>query len=355
MAKTPRSKPLLRDTDAPIRSRPRKPRDPAQPRLLLDPMPARVEPCLALLKPKPPHGPRWSYEIKWDGWRGAIHIEPSGVVRILTRSGHDWTRRFPTIAEGARGLGLASAIIDGEIVRFDEQGRSDFSLLQQSLGGRGGKHPATDVAFVAFDLLYLDGQDLRTTELEVRRHKLRELIPADDPVIRFSEDFEIVPGEVDADDLFTVACLHGLEGIIAKDRNSIYRSGRLGDWLKIKCIQSDAFMIVGYEPSMGAFGGFASLLLAARKGDDLVYVGSVGTGFKQRDAERLRVQMDKLPWKRKAPPVPYSGKRKVVWQQPTLIAEIEYRGWTADNKLRHSSYKGLRERQENADVFEIKE
>lgn len=345
MTKTPRSKPLLRE-DAPIRSRPRKPSDPAQPCLLLDPMPARVPPCLALLKPKPPHGPKWSYEIKWDGWRGAIHIEPTGL-RILARNGHDWTRRFPAVAEGAGRLGVASAIIDGEIVCFDDQGRSDFNLLQQSLGGRGGKRPAADAAFVAFDLLYLDGHDFQQTELSVRRHLLEGLISAaGDPAIRFSEDFE-----GDPDDFFDIACQHGLEGIIAKDRNSVYRSGRLGDWLKIKCIQSDAFFIVGYEPSR--VGSFASLLLGAMKDGNLVYVGSVGTGFKERDANKLRAQMDKLPWKMKMPPVPYSGKRQVVWQQPTLIAEIEYRGWTADNKLRHSSFKGLRERQDNADVFVI--
>lgn len=345
MARTTTSKPLLTDGAASARSRPRKVRDPAQPRLLLDPMPARVEPCLALLKDKPPKGPDWSYEIKWDGYRGAVHVEPTGL-RILTRNGHDWTRRFPAVAEGAGRLGAASAIIDGEIVCFDDLGRSDFNLLQQSLGGRGGKRQAADAAFVAFDLLYLDGHDLRKTELSARRHLLRGLIPNDDPTIRFSEDFE-----GDSDEFFDIACQHGLEGIIAKDRNSNYRSGRLGDGLKIKCIQSDGFMIVGYEPSR--VGSFASLLLGAIKDGNLVYVGSVGTGFKEREAGKLRAQMDKLPWKKKAPPVPYSGKRQVVWQQPTLIAEIEYRGWTADNKLRHSSYKGLRERQDNADVFEI--
>lgn len=349
MSKPPKSKPLLGDAEKPVRSRPRKPRDPAQPRLLLDPMPARVEPCLALLKAKPPRGPDWSYEIKWDGYRGAIHIEPSGI-RVLTRNGHDWTKRFPKIEHGAQRLGVASAILDGEIVCFDDQGRSDFNLLQKSLGGLRGKLAAGAAAFVAFDLLYLDGHDLRNVELSTRRHLLENLIPAGDTAIRFSEDFD-----GDPDEFFAVASEHGLEGIIAKDRNSAYRSGRLGDWLKIKCIQSDAFVIVGYEPSAGAFGGFASLLVAARTGGKLVYVGSVGTGFKAREAGQLRALMDKLPWKKKTPPIPYGGKRQVVWQQPTLIAEIAYRGWTADNKLRHSSYKGLRERQDNADIFEIDE
>ncbi|ANL12022.1 MULTISPECIES: non-homologous end-joining DNA ligase [unclassified Rhizobium] len=347
MARRTTSKPLLTDDTAPARSRPRKPRDPAQPRLLLDPMPSRVEPCLALLKSKPPKGPDWLYEVKWDGWRGAIHIEPSGVVRVLTKNGHDWSKRFPAVVEGAKQLGVASAILDGEIVCFDEQGRSDFNLLQQSLGGARGSRPVAEAAFMAFDLLYLDGHDFRNTELSVRRHLLENLIPGD-TALKFSEEFD-----ADPDDFFAAAEKHGLEGIIAKDRNSLYRSGRLGDWLKIKCVASDAFVIVGYEPSIGAYGGFGSLLLAARKAGQLVYVGSVGTGFKEREANALRKMMDKLTWKKKAPPIPYSGKRQVVWQQPTLIAEIAYRGWSADGKLRHSSYKGLREQQDDAIIFDL--
>ncbi|MGI0523988.1 hypothetical protein ABY43_06925 [Rhizobium giardinii] len=151
-----------------------------------------------------------------------------------------------------------------------------------------------------------------------------------------------------------VSCRHGLEGIVGKHRHRPYRSGRTGDWIKLKCVQSESFLVVGYEPSMGAFGGFASLLLAAYKGDELRYVGSVGTGFKERKAVALRSTMDKLPWKRK-PPVPYSGKRKVVWLQPMLIAEVEFRAWTTDGKLRHSAYKGLREVQDNADVYRLGE
>lgn len=120
-------------------------------------------------------------------------------------------------------------------------------------------------------------------------------------------------------------------------------------------MQSESFLIVGYEPSIGARGGFSSLLLAAYHGDSLLYVGSVGTGFKERAALDLRTIMDKLPYKRKVPPVPYKGKRAVVWVQPTLIAEIEFRAWTADEKLRHAAYKGLRERQDNGDVYRLHE
>ncbi|TCU34182.1 non-homologous end-joining DNA ligase [Rhizobium azibense] len=343
MAKSPPSKPLLA-TDKPVRSRPRKPRDPAQPNLPLDPMPTRIEPCLALLKPRPPNGPEWAFEIKWDGYRLAVHIEPKGV-RVVTRGGHDWTDRFPAIAKAAKNLNVATAIIDGEAVVLDEQGRSDFGLLQQSLGGRGGTRTSDEAIFMAFDLLYFDGHDLRKLEFTARRHLLEGLIKSRDNVIRLSEEIE-----ADGDRLFAAACEHGLEGIIAKDRESRYRSGRLGDWLKIKCIQSDGFAIIGYEHSFVARAGIGSLLLAARHGRKLVYVGSVGTGFSERSAWQVREALDKL--KVKNPPVEYSGRRKyIVWVKPTLVAEIEYRAWTKDGKLRHSSFKGLRDEHDNDTVY----
>ncbi|KRB58448.1 ATP-dependent DNA ligase [Rhizobium sp. Root708] len=345
MAKSPRSKPLVAD-DKPLRSRVRKPRDPSQPRLPLDPMPARVEPCLALLKPRPPIGPDWLYEIKWDGYRIAVHLQ-NKQVRILTRGGHDWTHRFPAIVGAAKRLGVGSAILDGEAVVLDEQGRSDFSALQQSLGGRGGKLNSGASVMYAFDLLYFDGHDIRGLELTARRYFLRQLLEGSQDAIRLSEDIE-----GDGREIFAAACKHGLEGIIAKYKDSTYRSGRLGEWVKVKCIQSDSFMIVGYEHSLSARGGIGSLLLAARKGSDWVYVGSVGTGFSERVAAQLRNTLDRI--KRKAPPLQYDGRRKeLVWVQPTLIAEIEYRAWTHDGKLRHASFKGLRERQDNAAVFEL--
>lgn len=338
------SQPLLSDAEAPVRSRPRKPRDPAQPNLPFDPMPARIEPCLALLKAKTPKGPDWAFEVKWDGYRLAIHIDPKGV-RVLTRGGHDWTDRFPAIAAAARELKIGTAILDGEAVVLDAQGRADFGMLQRSLGGRGGKRPASEALFYAFDLLYFDGHDLTRLEQSGRRHLLEDLLPGQEGIIRLSEEIE-----ADGAAFLAIACEHGLEGIVAKHRDRPYRSGRTGDWLKIKCIQSDSFVIVGYEQSTSARGGIGSLLLAARKGDDLIYVGSVGTGFKERDAIYLRQTLDKLSTKR--PAVAVKGK-DIVFAQPTLIAEIEYRAWTEDGKLRHASYKGLREVQDNAAIYEI--
>ncbi|MBY5743490.1 ATP-dependent DNA ligase [Rhizobium leguminosarum] len=343
MIKPPKPKPLLQDTDKPVRSRPRKPRNPAQPNLLLDPMPDRIDPCLALLKPKPPKGPQWAFEVKWDGYRLSVHVEPTGI-RILTRGGHDWTDRFPAIKQAALWLPVGTAILDGEAVVLDEQGRSDFGLLQQSLGGRGGKKSSSDAIFMAFDLLYFDGHDLRNSELDMRRHLLEDLVPAGEQGdIRLSEEIE-----ADGDQLLASACEHGLEGIIAKRRDSPYRSGRLGDWLKIKCIQSDSFVIVGYERSTVARAGIGRLLVAARKRKKLVYVGGVGTGFNERNAYDLREKLDGLIT---STPAAVVDRKGAIFVKPKLIAEIEYRSWTDDGKLRHASYKGLRDREDGADVY----
>lgn len=339
-----RAKPLLKDSGLAAKSSPRRERDPAQPQLPFDPMPDRVEPCLALLKQKPPQGPEWLYEVKWDGYRLAIHIEPKGV-RIITRGGHDWTHRFPAIAAAAQDLTVGTAILDGEAVVLDEQGRSDFGALQRSLGGRGGKRTSTESVLYAFDLLYFDGHDLTGTELSVRRHLLEDLLASAKGAVRLSEEVE-----GDGAQLLASAFEIGLEGIIAKHRDRSYRPGRTGDWLKIKCVQSESFIVVGYEASGSARGGIGRLLLAGRRGNGWVYVGSVGTGFKEKEAIDLKKRLEQL--KTKSPAVPLCGKN-LVFSQPTLIAEIEFRGWTDDGNLRHASYKGLREVQDNAAVYQL--
>jgi len=324
MTKPPRSKPLLRDTEAPIRSRPRNKRNPAQPQLLFNPIPNRVEPALAQLKSHPPKGDKWSWELKWDGYRLAVHIEPQDI-RILTRGGHDWTHRFPAIVEAARALGPATMIIDGEAVILDAEGRPDFGLLQQSLGASGKQagNRASDAIFYAFDLIYFDGHDLRGVEYRSRRHLLDDLLTGKDAAIRLSETLDVEPAV-----LLEHVCRLGLEGIVGKHLDRPYRSGRTGDWVKIKCVQSEAFLIIGYEKSSASPAGFGSLVLAAYRGADLVHVGSVGTGFKETETIRLRKMLDKVRWKRKPPPLPYSGSADVVWVEPTLIAEIEFRAWT---------------------------
>ncbi|MCV9965438.1 non-homologous end-joining DNA ligase [Pararhizobium sp. BT-229] len=335
---------LHSEKEAPLNSRANRPRDPDQPQLPFDPMPSRIEPCLALLASKPPKGSEWAFEVKWDGYRLAVHVEPT-QIRILTRGGHDWTKRFSGIARAAKQLGAATMILDGEAVVLDEQGRSDFGALQAALGGRGGKRNAEAVVFYAFDLLYFDGHDLRRMELSERRHLLESILPeAQGGPIRLSEEVD-----ADGDRFFQIACEHGLEGIIAKHRRRPYRSGRQGDWLKIKCVQSESFAIVGYEPSTDG-GSIASLLLAAIKGDELFYVGSVGTGFKEKVARDLKQALDALAIHK--PTIKYPRKQAVV-VRPELVAEVEFRNWTKDGKLRHTSFKGIRLPQDNPTVYRI--
>jgi bifunctional non-homologous end joining protein LigD len=345
MAKRPpKSIGLRTEPDLPLKSRAPAARDPRQPRLPFDAMPDRIGPCLALLASKPPKGDDWAFEIKWDGYRLAIHVEPT-KVRILTRGGHDWTTRFSAIEQAAKDLGAATMILDGEAVVLDDQGRSDFGALQNALGGRGGKRNATAAIFYAFDLLYYDGHDLTRMDQAERRAILESLITETVGPIRLSEEIE-----ADGEMLLETACEHGLEGIIAKHRHRPYRSGRTGDWLKIKCVQSESFAVVGYETSTTMPGAIASLLLAARKGDGLVYIGSVGTGFKHSEARKLKQQLDQMPIER--PPVLIKGKN-IVYARPKLVAEIEFRAWTGDGKLRHASFKGLRDDAEVADVYGV--
>jgi len=313
--------------------------------LRLDPMPERVEPCLALLAAKAPAGPDWAYEVKWDGYRLAVHIGPGRRARIITRGGHDWTSRFPTVAADALDLGAGTAILDGEAVVLDERGASDFGALQQALGGRGGKRSAADAVLYAFDLLYLDGRDLRPLPLSDRRRMLIDLIGKQHSSIRLSE-------EIDAEgaNFLKLACEMDLEGIIAKRLDAPYRCGRGGEWLKIKCVQSETFVILGYEPSNNALGGIGRLLLAALQGNDIAYVGSVGTGFTVKSSTDLRRKLAALVIDRPAIPIKEKG---VVWVSPILPAEIAFRGWTKDGILRHASYKGLREEADAEDVFRL--
>ncbi|WP_370169324.1 non-homologous end-joining DNA ligase [Sinorhizobium fredii] len=308
-----------------------------------DPMPSRVEPCVAMLVDKPPKGPQWAFEVKWDGYRLAVHVEP-GRVRVITRGGYDWTRRFAGIAAEARQLGHQSMILDGEAVVLDDKGRSDFGALQRALGRKPSLHDPREILFFAFDLLYLDGRDLRKFPFRERRRLLEPIIAGRKGVIRLSEEVE-----TDGEEFFLVACEHGLEGIIAKHREKSYHSGRGDWWQKITCRRRDSFVIVGYEPSTVP-GAIGRLLLAARKGDGLVYVGGCGTGWSNLESVKLRELLDTI----RADKPPVALRRKgAVFVRPLLVAEIEYRAWTEDGKLRHASFKGIRERADDANVFAL--
>ncbi|QFI65813.1 ATP-dependent DNA ligase [Sinorhizobium alkalisoli] len=307
-------------------------------------MPARVDPCLATLVDKPPNGHDWAFEVKWDGYRLAVHIV-SDRVRLITRGGYDWTDRFPAIAAEAPRLKVKTAIFDGEAVVLDKQGRSDFGMLQRALSRRPAAHEPDEIIFFAFDLLYLDGCDLRRLPQRERRRLLEPILAGRDGAIRLSEEVE-----ADGDELLRIACTHGLEGIIAKHRERPYRSGRRPDWLKITCSRRDSFVIVGFEPSEATPGAIGRLLLAARKGGELVYVGGCGTGWSRQESVKLRELLEEI--ETKSPAV--NLKRKgAVFTEPFLVATVEYRAWTEDGKLRHPSFKGIREPADDATVFQL--
>ncbi|NTS31353.1 ATP-dependent DNA ligase [Phyllobacterium sp. BT25] len=342
-AKSSKSIGLSVDGPELVKGKPRPKFDKKAPHLPFDPMPERIEPCLALLKTKPPRGPEWAFEVKWDGYRLAVHVEPTGV-RIITRGGHDWTSYFPSIADAAKELG-STMILDGEAVVLDTQGLPNFGLLQRALGGRKATRAAKEAVFYAFDLLYFDGHDLTPLELSSRRHMLGKLLEGETGAIRLSEEIDS-----DGEAMLRHACQHGLEGIIAKHKDAPYRSGRTGDWLKIKCVASETFAVIGYEPSIKVRGSIASLLLAARRGDELVYAGNVGTGFSAKLARDLRVQLDGMRVDK--PAVPIKGKN-LVFVEPTLVAEVNFSAWTHDGHLRHPSFKGIRQVEDHADVLDL--
>lgn len=314
-------------------------KDPSQPGLFDPPnsMPELVPPCLPTLVSKPPPGEGWSHELKWDGYRIVGHVD-FGQVRLMTRNAKDWTTSFPSIAKALASLPVDSAIVDGEAVVLDEGGISHFNMLQKALGGRHGRRPASEAVLFAFDLLYLDGHDLRERPLAERREALAGILQRlpSDGALRFSEDFDAT-GDV----LFRHTCQCSLEGIVSKRLDSPYRGGRQTTWLKTKCVQSDDFVIIGYERSEAARGSLGALLLAADEGGRLVDRGKVGTGFTAGVAHDLRKQLDAIVTDR--PAIPGMRRKSAVWTRPRLIAEVEYRGITEDGSLRHPSFKGLRE------------
>ena len=299
-------------------------------------LPPFVEPALATLTDAAPSGANWLFEIKHDGYRMQARID-GGRVKLLTRSGLDWTSKFAPVATALKALKLPSALIDGEIVVADENGVSSFSRLQKAL--QDGASEAA--AFYAFDLLYLDGQDLRDLPLS-KRKELLQLSLDDVPVdsrVRFSEHIA-----EDGAAMARHACQLGLEGIIAKRTDAPYRSGRSDAWRKVKCSQSQEFVIAGYMPSTTAPRAIGSLILGVYENGQLVHVGRVGTGFSNATAHALWTKLD--PLRRPSPvfevPLPPLAKRNARWVEPSLVAEVTFRAWTGDGQLRHAVFKTLR-------------
>lgn len=292
-------------------------------------------PQLATLVDAVPHGRDWLFEVKFDGYR-VLTAASGDTVTCYTRGGLDWTGRFGALPDAIAALDLDGALLDGEVVSIDAKGRSDFSALQRALTEGGG-----GLAYFVFDLLAEGGRDLRRQPLLERKARLKAILgKAGDKGPVFFADHIIGDGAT----MLRGLCRRGLEGVIAKRADRPYRSGRGHDWLKIKCDLAQEFVVVGFTPSDKA-RPFASLLLGAHDKRALRYVGRVGTGFGQREMERLARLFKSLT--RATPAVagdiPAAIARHATWLKPELVAQIGYAGFTGDGMVRHARYRGLRE------------
>ncbi|HEX7236772.1 MAG TPA: DNA ligase D [Gammaproteobacteria bacterium] len=309
-------------------------------------LPDKPSPQLATAVTRPPEGPGWVFEPKLDGYR-VLCRKDGDEVTVLTRRGNDWTDEFRNIADGVRALPCRAALIDGEAVVYDSKGVTSFQRLQNALKGDNSQ-----IALVAFDLLHLDGWDLRRAPLVERKALLARLLEGGPAAIRFGE--HVTEGGAK---FFAAACKLGLEGIVAKRANDPYREReRTRSWLKIKCLQRQEFVVVGFTDPGGSRTAFGALLVATRDSANapLRYAGKVGTGFDERTLKSLHARLK--PLERKSPPVEKTSARGVArgvhWVEPQLVAEIAYTEWTGDGRLRHPTFVGVREDKTAAEVVE---
>jgi bifunctional non-homologous end joining protein LigD len=310
------------------------------------PMPTKIRPMLATPIDEPFDNPAWLFEIKWDGYRAIGFIEDS-AVRLVSRNQNDLTGQFAELRELPKFVKARNAIFDGEIVAIDEQGRPSFSLMQQRTGFQPGKRrlpgrEGVPILYYAFDLLYLDGYDLRRVALEKRKELLQSVLESGE-IVRFSDHYSEKGRE-----LFEVARQRGLEGILAKKRDSPYQEERTRDWLKIKITQRQECVIGGYTDPEGTRQYFGSLVLGLYdKRGHLVHVGQVGTGFDQRTLKEIYERLKPLEIKTSPFHGEIGGLRKVHFVSPKLVAEIKFSEWTHETaeggmKLRAPVFLGLR-------------
>jgi bifunctional non-homologous end joining protein LigD len=307
-------------------------------------LPDALTPQLATLVDHPPPSDDWSYEIKFDGYRLLARIDHGAgmaSVRLFTRNGHDWSHKFPRVAQALAGLDLQSGWLDGEAVVLDSEGLPSFQALQAALDGA---HP--DIVYYLFDMPYMNGWDLRATPLFERRALLKNLSQADPKAaehspLRFSEDLHESP-----ENLLRSACSMRLEGIIGKRRDSPYIEGRSSAWVKLKCRQRQEFVIAGYSEPAGKRSGFGALLLGVYDAQgELQYAGRVGTGFDQALLDQIGQRLKKRSRSRspfKTPPKDRS-RVPVHWVRPDLVAEIMFSEWTNEGLVRQASFVALRE------------
>jgi bifunctional non-homologous end joining protein LigD len=292
-------------------------------------------PQLATLVDRPPSGDEWLHEIKYDGYRIGARIH-KGRVSLFTRNGNDWTASFPEIAHAIEKLGLDDALIDGEAAVVLPDGRTSFQSLQNT----GDAATRGTLVYFVFDLLRLPGAKMEALPLEERKARLKALVGGRKTGrIRFSEHIE---GNGDA--FFERACRAGLEGIVSKRRDQPHRGGRHGGWVKTKCVKRQEFVIGGFTDPEGMRVGLGALLIGYYEGDRLVFSGKVGTGFTQKLALDLRVKLNRIEQKVSpfTPAPPGALGRNAHWVKPDLVGEVVFTEWTADGKIRHPSFQGLR-------------
>ncbi len=299
-------------------------------------MPLTQAPQLATLVNSVPSEGDWLYEIKFDGYRLLARVD-QGTVRLFTRNGHDWTSRLKRLAAELGQLGLKSGWLDGEIVVIGSHGGTDFQALQNAFD----LVRTEPIQYFVFDLLHVDGEDLRDQPLKARRERLRALIDgaaADaHPHVRYSEDFQVEPAH-----LLHTACAMRMEGVIGKRLDAPYRAGRSDAWIKLKCTQRQEFVIGGYTDPKGSRQGLGALLLGTHdEQGQLRYAGNVGSGF---DAHALRDVHKRLQALATGKPafVGLPGDVKGHWVKPTLVAEVSFAEWTKEGRLRQAVFHGLR-------------
>jgi DNA ligase D-like protein (predicted ligase) len=306
------------------------------------PLPQFVPPQLSQLVAKPPAGPQWVHEIKLDGYRMAARID-NGRVQLLTRTGLDWTAKYPGAGAALANVNVKTAYIDGELCGVDEAGLPSFAHTQAATDGERGVH----LAYYAFDLLHLAGWDVSSLPL-VRRKELLEPLVSNKPGLQFN-GHDTGDGEL----ILKHAGKLGFEGVVSKTVDAPYAPGNRGLWRKAKALNRQEFVIVGWSDPEGSRPHLGALLLGYYTDDGkLIYAGRVGTGMLVKLLADLRRRLD--PLARKAPALNVLPPRKtrfgsplvlsrVHWVEPKLVAEITYLTWTADNLLRHTVYMGLRD------------
>jgi DNA ligase D-like protein (predicted ligase) len=313
-------------------------------------LPQWVPPQLTQLVDAAPEGDPWLHEIKYDGYRMHARLD-RGAVRLLTRTGLDWTHKYPATAAAVASLDARQAYLDGELCGVGPDGVTSFSMIQ--LASDSGN--AAALVFFLFDLLYLDGEDVGARPLIERKARLAALLSNVSSPLQYS-DHQIGHGRA----FHAKACAMSLEGIVSKRADAAYAPGNRGLWLKAKCLHREEFVVVGWTDPEGRRPWLGALLLAYYDPDGcLVFAGRVGTGIKQAELERL--------WRRLQPlatsemplevPPPRDSRfgsplilSRVHWVRPELVAEVKYLTWTGDNLLRQVVYEGLREDKPAAEV-----